>query len=846
MNDFRYDVFIAYHGDDKTGTQGIASEIYKFINNAKVQEHIVKAYMNKESAPYGNFSDTPRIVASTPLFLLVVNKNIALDANGQIAEETDDGQRKFLYEEIKAFRTSLSYRSLPNGAAAKLLCCGNWKDKDVNRLEPLFNGSPAFYYKDENVKEQILEWISKYAFNHEKFSCNTLQSKETSDAEDIDWTVDRAKTWHKMKPPSRPADSELEIYKEFFDQVKKDRCYARNPKALILGSTVEFRRLAYEKGFETTVVDYSEEYYNEISKQELLNENDIKNAENYVKCDWCKMAEKLSSSKFDIIIGDLAIGNIPPEKIPTFFQNVKLLLADRGYFLGKSIYKYSDYSINANQISELLKEMSERSDINSENIYSHIMYPLSVYAIDTEWQNAEKYNNNAYKIKFEDIYSVVDKTITDKKQREKFAIYLNETTKFDKKMPKDFFIYGYHFLLEQLNSHDLYLDDVIYSTEEFKNDFPLIIVRKGKEPQTIIKSIDAFLGDTGNLSPEVIKTWKNYVSSIYFLSNIEGHVTGNELKQHIVNLLNNANITVREEDLNYFFSSIDTQNLEAETNQLAADTQLSDNEEIKKEAQLNYICGILLSIANSVNTISGKNSEIGNHLINLTLRTLFKHKNKCGQIWRPTKSPWVSARICICLFPLYEVWKKEKKNSDSVKEYIAKLQEVVGLLAGQCDKKRLFWESEMGSHFDTSALCIETLYLYSKYIENLDTIINTILDKYVRGERIKETFIKYPIFDSLVKQVCNGDTINGKPARKKLCGRIAWYSILYKICKERGSNDEELLKMSEYIASKLTRFWRIFLEKSNDIINATTKEEKSLVPQILFCLKRTGLFDLNR
>jgi len=269
-------------------------------------------------------------------------------------------------------------------------------------------------------------------------------------------------------------------------------------------------------------------------------------------------------------------------------------------------------------------------------------------------------------------------------------------------------------------------------------------------------------------------------------------------------------------------------------------TELSEDTEIKEEIQFNYTCGILTSLINHCI----KSSDKGTYLLNLVLRTLFAHKKKKGNIWIPHKSPWVSARICICLFPIYDQWKSSKKNSDLVKEYISKLEDVVNILADKNKTPNYFWMSETGSHFDTSALCIEMIYLYNKHMDNkLKIKIEPILKEYVRGNSIKETFIKFPIFNSLIEQVCNNEYINGKPAFKKLCGRIEWYTILYIICKDWGFDDDELREASDYIAMQLKRFWSFFVGKSDCITQHTIEQEKSCVPQILYCLKRTKLFD---
>lgn len=119
-----------------------------------------------------------------------------------------------------------------------------------------------------------------------------------------------ASTWHKIVPPSRPSKSEIEIYRKYL-KLARDNSKHAICKALILGSTIEFRELTCSEGFHTTIVDISEEYYNEISK-ELF--SPLKN-EKVVFCNWLNMDENLESESYDVVLGDLSIGNIEPDKI---------------------------------------------------------------------------------------------------------------------------------------------------------------------------------------------------------------------------------------------------------------------------------------------------------------------------------------------------------------------------------------------------------------------------------------------------------------------------------------------------------------------------------------------------
>lgn len=823
--EIKYDIFIAYHGDETNGTQKIACEIYKKIEGHKTSTgKTIRAFCKPMSLPYADFAETPRIVARTPLLLLVVNKNIPVNEYGQIAERTCNGNLKYLYQEIKAFRESDYYKSAQKGLVAKLLLCDDFGFDKAAKLDPIFSGTEAFNYAQNNIIEEIINWINYTSdLTHDMFSKNY----PIDTANQIDWNQDRAKTWHKMKPPSRPALSELEIYRKYFEYIKRKKRDASKPKALILGSTVEFRKLAAEEGFDITVVDYSKAYYEEISKELSEEEYDLKN-EIYLECDWCEMKDQLTSNKYDIIIGDLSVGNVAPLRLNSFFENIAFLLTNRGFFLGKSIYKYTNYNINSDKIDELLENMVKNENITGNNIYSYTMYPLSIFAGGGD--------ASANKINFQNLYDRV-KVVSNQYKTDKFAIFLNENTQFNEKMPKEFYIYSYQTILNQLEQFNLTLEDVDYSKEVFKNDFPLLIVRKKQTENTNLISINSFLGSRCN---NYLEIWKHSISSKYFLYNIEGYIRDDELKDHMIRLLNNAKIKV-DDKLNYYLLEIPEESMQKETQLLTNKTELSENSKVKDELQMNYTCGILASLIHYYKD----NTKQGEQLLRLILHTLFANKKQQGNIWIPYESPWVSARICICLFPIYKEW---KNDNNATNKYVSKLEDVVSILADKdIEDTNYFWESETGSHFDTSALCIETLYLYCEFIKNerLKNKIDSILNEYVRNNHIKETFIKFPIYKSIIEQVCNRETINDKPAYKKLCGRIAWYTIIYIICKDWGekNKDTELLEASDYLATQLKKFWYRFTKKADSIVTATIEEEKSIVPQILYCLKRTKLFD---
>lgn len=169
--EYNFDIFIAYHGDDIRGSQKLASEIYKSINGKLIgDKKIIRAFFKPESLPHGNFSETPRIVARTPLFLLVANKNIPINQDGQIAERSSDGSLKYLYQEIHAFRESEYFKKASTGTAAKLLISDDFEYDKASKLDPMFAGTEVFQTSQYNLIEKIIDWIKTVSFDRVKIT----------------------------------------------------------------------------------------------------------------------------------------------------------------------------------------------------------------------------------------------------------------------------------------------------------------------------------------------------------------------------------------------------------------------------------------------------------------------------------------------------------------------------------------------------------------------------------------------------------------------------------------------------------------------------------------------------
>lgn len=154
----KYDVFIAYYGDKAWGSEQKAQEIYEYINNAQITPNkYIRAYFHPAVNPYGSFEETPLIVARTPLFLLVADKNIPTNIHGQLLKHREDGTLRNLFEEVRSFHDSVMYKSIGGDTAAKVFISDDMDSKKAERLHTVFSGKTSL-----NRYGDVLDWITHF------------------------------------------------------------------------------------------------------------------------------------------------------------------------------------------------------------------------------------------------------------------------------------------------------------------------------------------------------------------------------------------------------------------------------------------------------------------------------------------------------------------------------------------------------------------------------------------------------------------------------------------------------------------------------------------------------------
>lgn len=191
------------------------------------------------------------------------------------------------------------------------------------------------------------------------------------------WNENLALVWTHMVGPSRPTISELAVYTKYAHilmQAKKRRL-----KLLILGSTPEFRDWGFEENMEVTVMDCNLDYHNAIAR-ELRHKSILyggQGAEILLLDKWQNLQAK---NEYDIIIGDLAIGNIPPNELDNFLHKVSIALSDDGLFLGKSFFVPRNYK--PIHPRELIKHYYEGPVYHP---YSALTFDLTIYSLDENY-----------------------------------------------------------------------------------------------------------------------------------------------------------------------------------------------------------------------------------------------------------------------------------------------------------------------------------------------------------------------------------------------------------------------------------------------------------------------------
>lgn len=183
------------------------------------------------------------------------------------------------------------------------------------------------------------------------------------------WPAELADSWRYYVPPNRPSRFELDVCARIAAEMLVGLC--RPLKILCLGSTSEYRDLAFELRAECVIVDNSLGYWGEVSK-EVRHPTD----ERLVLSDWLEMD---FCEDFDLVLGDLVVGQLDQPDVPDFLSIINRSLVAGGAFLTKSFFQLAD-PCSRFDVHLKLKELRNYHG----DIFPHVVFPLASACADDD------------------------------------------------------------------------------------------------------------------------------------------------------------------------------------------------------------------------------------------------------------------------------------------------------------------------------------------------------------------------------------------------------------------------------------------------------------------------------
>ncbi len=827
-----YDIFIAYHLG-KNGPTDEASSYNDALDVKNILDELgYRCFLREPFDSTESYQDTRDVARSSKLFLLVLNKHIK-----EKCEPHKQGNGKtinilshncYVYEEIQGFLNQFGGRTSGEAKGRIQTYCKDDSlfDYEIGDLNQVF--AQMIPLRD---KKSVCVWAT------DMIEKTKSDDRKTESIDGIEWNSDMANVWKSIYPPSRPSQSEIECYRYYFKKVKNN-AEVYKPKVLILGSTKEIRMLSAEMGFITTVVDYNENYYQEVSKELPI---DIVKQEELVVSNWSDMLmhTKLRNKRFDIIISDLAIGNIKPEKLEVTLENITRLLRKGGYLLGKNLYSFSRDIINRDVIKNMLYNYLRDTDSTCESAYADTMYNLSIFATQ---------ESESRKINFDNIYTMVYQICHELNKTDSclYEVYCGDKTSFKKKMELSFYTYPL-FEVVKIIQKELYFIDTSYGKDSYSKKFPLMVFTKRDDNfDATIQRYNCFK-KIKNFVAEVIKQesttdWSKYISAQYFLVRLTElfvDMKNSNWKSILASIKNSIkeNIEVGiSEELVCFLDEYRDEKIEHETLYLKNIRNIPDdkNELIGKT----YILAVLIYLTSSLT----KQYKDINSVFHLVREALFELPDR-GDIWQPREAPWIRAKICLSVKNIYNELSQKQKNL---------IDDTINWIITNYNVYHGDWTCSVGSHVDNRALCCEVLITYYPFIadkrdkQSIMHLVGNILTSYVFDGRIYETYAIYPIGESVIRSIMNDELLRGEPYSKKLTCRIEFLTVLLRMLYFVSEYKEDFQKIytdpidyskeEKFLTRVLVDFWDLFEENYERIRNHLSESEISSIPQVICSL----------
>ena len=269
------------------------------------------------------------------------------------------------------------------------------------------------------------------------------------------WGKELADIWTNNVAPSRPSCSEMCVYTKYLRELQAR--IQRPVKLLVLGSTPEFRDWGYEENLLINVVDKSREYYEEVSRE--IRHKNLK--ENVYFSMWEDME---FDEEFDIIIGDLSIGNVEQSKFDKFLNCISMALSNDGFFLGKSFLWSEDEPVKTPK--QIIDEYVRSNHIHP---YTFINHQLGLYCL-----NKEKFSLDFGKM-YQELLSLHSRGYIDNNL---FSYFQN--VGWNTEMKFEFFAPSQTVFINQVNE-TLKFIKYEHTLDVYTNVFPIYVIKKKEE-----------------------------------------------------------------------------------------------------------------------------------------------------------------------------------------------------------------------------------------------------------------------------------------------------------------------------------------------------------------------------
>ena len=150
--------------------------------------------------------------------------------------------------------------------------------------------------------------------------------------------------WDENPSPVRPSKGDIAIYRGFIEQVSSKQ------RILILGSTPELRDMAAQiPDAKVYIADFS--YRMPLAMFSFTKHVDVLR-EKWIKDNWLELP--FASGFFDVILGDLALQQFPPDLEQVFLEKMRFFLKKGGAFVGR--FHFLDASMRQETLLELVRK----------------------------------------------------------------------------------------------------------------------------------------------------------------------------------------------------------------------------------------------------------------------------------------------------------------------------------------------------------------------------------------------------------------------------------------------------------------------------------------------------------